>query len=173
MIKRNSSLFMITTVLIICIALQAQGQELGEHMEFMRPFIGKTWLGHYSNPEDAHYRHIVKWESILDGQSVRLTKSVDELSFAMETIYYWDAGKQQVAFLSLTNRGQLSRGAVKIEGDLVIMEGESIVQEGNRPFKTSYFLRPDGTLEDRFHVKSGDKWNQRHLILMTELKDKE
>jgi hypothetical protein len=163
----------LSLILAVSMSAAAQGQEPGENLEFMHRLLGKTWVGHYSNPEDAHYVHVMEWAPVLGGSSIRLSKRVDELAFEMETTYYWDPLEQQVAFVSLTNRGQLSEGVVKAEDGAVVLYGDMIEEGGTRAFKTTYSLQEDGSLEDRFFLKTGDQWKQRHLITLTPAKEDE
>jgi len=169
--KPGMCVVVLSLTLVVFLTLAAQGQEPGENLGFMHQLLGETWVGHYSNPEDAHYVHVMEWVPVLGGSSIRLTKRVDELAFEMETIYFWDSLEQQVAFVSLTNRGQLSKGVVKAEDKAVVLCGEMIEEDGTRAFKISYSLREDGSLEDRFFLRTGDQWNQRHLILLTPAKE--
>jgi len=165
-------LTLIAFALILLSVSPVTARELGDNLAILGPFIGETFVGHYSNPEDSHYVHVVTFEPILDGQAVRMSKTVDELSFAMETLYYWDEERQQVAFLSTTNKGQVSRGVVLPDNGRVVLQGESVRQNGNREYKQSYHVSSEGTLEDRFFLKSGDAWQQRHLIVMKATKGK-
>jgi hypothetical protein len=155
-----------SVAMIICPVLDGRAQEISPEMDMFRPFLGATWAGHFSDPQNAHFTHVVEWEPVLEGRCVRLTKHVDELSFRMEILYYWDPGEQHVAFLSLTNRGQLSKGVAEQEGGLVVLYGESITKEARTPFKQSFEVREDGVLEDRFYGKPGGEWQERHLIVM-------
>lgn len=164
--RRKHALCANIAALLILVPLAGTAQGLDGNMELLQPFLGAPWSGHYSDPETAHLLHESVWEPILDGRSVRLTKRVDELAFVSETIFYWDPGRRLVAFLTVTNRGQISRGTAILEGGAILLEGVSVREDGDRPFRLTYRLLDDGTLEDRFYLKQGDAWNQRHLVLM-------
>ena len=159
-----------STVLVLAFSLSllfvtsTNAAKLSDHLAFLQPLIGKAWLGHYDNPEDAHFDHHIVWDPILEGQAVRATKEVPELNFTMETTYYWDPKKEEVNFLSVTNRGQLSSGIVYGTEGRIILLGTNIEASGNREFKLSFEVLADGTLEDRFFLKINEKWKQRHLI---------
>ena len=99
MTKPVALLAVIGLILFVLPALAAQEKERGKSLDLMQDLIGKTWVGHYSNPEDAHYVHVMEWVPVLGGSSMRLTKRVDELDFEMETIYFWDPLEQQVHLL--------------------------------------------------------------------------
>ncbi len=161
---RQLTLFALSFVLFS--GLPAAGQELGEELEVFGPLVGQTWVGHYSNPEDSHYVHVLRFETILDGRAVRMSKNVDELFFELETLYYWDEEKQQIAYVSTTNKGQVSRGVIILDSGEVVLNGESVRQGGNQEYKQSFRVTDEGILEDRSFLKSGDQWQQRHLIVM-------
>jgi hypothetical protein len=162
---KRYSVLVVLALIAVSVAPVAS-QELDENMAIFGSFVGHSFVGHYSNPEDSHYVHVLKIEPTLDGHAVRISKNVEELSFEMETLFYWDAEKQQVAYLSTTNKGQTSRGLVRSENNQLILDGENILQGGNREYRQSYEVLSTGTLEDRFYLKSGDEWQQRHLIVM-------
>ncbi len=121
--------------------------------------------GHYSNPEDSHYVHQLKFESILGGNTVILTKTVEELGFEMHTIFFWNPESEQIAFQSFTNKGQISNGFVSIENDQILLTGENINEESNGRFKQSFQLSANNEITDRFYLMINDEWKQRHLIV--------
>ena len=156
--------FVVLLMLFSFFGSNASGEEAGDPLGFLSDITGRVWLGHYSNAEDAHYNHAVRWSAELDGKAVRVEKKVSELNFMMETVFFWDPEIQKISFVSLTNRGQVSRGtAVEEDGKLVLL-GVSKAEGDSRDFKMSYCLMPDGSLEDRFFIKKGEEWQQRHLI---------
>ncbi len=159
--------------LIVVSVVPVAGQELDDNMAIFGSFVGHSFVGHYSNPEDSHYVHVLRIEPTLDGHAVRISKNVEELSFEMETLFYWDAEKQQIAYLSATNKGQTSRGTVILDSGQIILNGENVRKDGNREYRQSYEVLSTGTLEDRFYLKSDDEWQQRHLIVMKKTKDDE
>ncbi len=55
----------------------------------------------------------------------------------------------------------------------MVLHGENIHQDGNSEYRLSYEVTDDGTLEDRFFLKSGDEWKRRHLIVMKTAEDNE
>jgi hypothetical protein len=138
--------------------------ELSDHLSFIHQLIGKAWLGHYDNPDDAHLNHHQRWEPILEGQAVRATKRVPEVNFTKETVYYWDPSQEAVRFLSLTSKGQVSTGSVSDENGRIVLIGSRIEASGGKEFKFSFEVLQDGTLEDRFYLKANGEWMQGHLI---------
>jgi len=139
--------------------------ELSEQLSFFEPLLGETWVGHFDDPESAEFVHVATWESALDGQAVSYHKDVEAAEFSMEALYYWDPTSTEVAFVSVTNRGQVSAGTARETDAGIELLGESRTDAGTRPFR--YVLRfcADGTLEDLFFSPVGDGWTQGHLIL--------
>jgi hypothetical protein len=133
-------------------------------LQFFKPYVNKCWTGHYVNSEDSAYTHSIKWDYILDSKSVIETKTVPELNFKMETLYYFDWESNQISFISLMNKEMNSSGIVWVDGSKIIMEGKNYFQGGSAPFKKSYEISQDGNLIDTFFRKKGDLWVTGHLI---------
>jgi len=137
---------------------------LSEHLRFLEPLIGQEWVGHYTDEEAAHFIQELRWESICGGHVVRLSKEVEELDFTMETLYYWNADSSHVAYVTVTNRGQVSTGTVAALGDTIELLGQDLTAEGQMAYRYTFCIVGDGVLEDRFYRPTGDGWEERHLI---------
>jgi hypothetical protein len=137
---------------------------LSEHLQFFEPLLGRKWIGHYTDEETAHFEHAVRWESAYGGNVVRMVKRVDELDFAMETLYYWEPDSSRVTYVTVTNRGQVSTGTAAARGDTILLLGEDITADGRAPYRYTFFVSDDGSLEDRFFRPAGEGWTERHLI---------
>ena len=137
---------------------------LSEHLQFLRPLVGRAWVGHYADAETAHFVHVLKWESVHGGSSLRMIKKVEELDFAMETLYYWDAHSSNVAYVTVTNRGQVSTGTAVAQGDTIQLLGQDLTAEGQMGYRYTFYVTDEGILEDRFYRPAGDGWEERHLI---------
>lgn len=143
----------------------ADDHALSEHLAFFDPLVQGEWVGHYSDEETAHFEHVVRWESVHDGHVVRMVKKVDELDFAMETLYYWDPDVTCVSYVTVTNRGQVSTGRAAAEGDTIELLGHDLTPDGQVDYRYTFYVKDDGVLEDRFYRPDGDRWEERHLIL--------
>jgi hypothetical protein len=163
---RKRIVSLVITAILSCCLLPAgtSAEQPTGRLEFLQPLIGQKWLGHFSNPEDAYLNHYNEWESILEGQAVKATKQVPEVNFTRETLYYWDPESKQVQFLSVTSKGQVSRGTVTAESGLITLLGVNLSESGRKQFKTTYELLTTGELLDRFYVQTGQDWRQGHLI---------
>ena len=58
--------------------LAADKASLDEHLEPLRPFLGKTWKGHFQNstPEKPLV-DVSRWERALNGKAVRILHSIN------------------------------------------------------------------------------------------------
>lgn len=158
--------FALTATLILAVApSDARGQELDARLEFLAPLINRTWVGHFVGPADSTLTHRVRWEPILDGKAVRRTKLVPEASFADDGYYFWDWEAGQVAFLSVGNRGQVTRGFVVREEGRVVLRGAWRDDRSVHEFALTLEVLPDGKLEDRYYGVANGEWTPGHLII--------
>ena len=151
--------------LLACLP-QASGdvRELSEHLRFLEPLLDREWVGHYTDEETAHFIHVLRWELVHGGHVVRMTKQVEELGFAVETLYYWDPDSSNVAYVTVTNRGQVSTGTAVAQGDTIELLGQDLTADGQVAYRYAFYITGDGILEDRFSRRTGDGWEERHLI---------
>lgn len=149
----------------------AGAASVSEHLQFLGPLLGQEWVGHYTDEETAHFVHEVVWEPLLGGAAVRMTKRVDELDFVMETLYYWNAASSEVAYLSVTNRGQVSVGTAAALGDTIELLGRDLTGEGEVAYRYTLRVSGEDLLEDRFYRRAGGKWEERHFILYEGVRD--
>ena len=156
--------------IVFCIAvaffasMPVQSADPKDPLAFLKPITGKVWLGHYADSETEHFNHLMKWAPILEGKAIRAEKMVPELDFFMETLFFWDPSAKEVRYMSLTNRGQLSEGAVSQEDGAIVLLGKSHEASGNREYKMTMKILKNGSLEDRFFLKRDGQWHQGHLI---------
>ena len=159
-------LFALASTAILAVApSDAGGQELDGRLEFLAPIINRTWVGHFVGSADSTLTHRVRWEPILDGKAVRRTKSVPEAGFADDGYYFWDWEAGQVAFISVGNRGQVTRGFVASEEGRAVLRGAWRDANGIHEFALTLKVLPDGKLEDRYYRVANGEWTQGHLII--------
>ena len=82
----------------------------------------------------------------------------------METLFYWDPETKQVHFLSVTSKGQLSKGVAQAELGVVTLMGNNFSESGRKQFKMTYEVTSTGELLDRFYLQTEQAWKQGHLI---------
>ncbi|HTG43029.1 MAG TPA: hypothetical protein VK633_00735, partial [Verrucomicrobiae bacterium] len=65
--------------LFLASAPAAEPGKLDEHLESLRPFIGKTWRGEFKNskPEKPTI-DVAHWERALNGKAVRVLHSIND-----------------------------------------------------------------------------------------------
>ena len=117
----------------------ADAGALSDHLLFLSPLVAREWVGHYTDEETAHFIHALRWESVFGGNVVRMTKQVEELDFAMETLYYWNADSAHVAYVTVTNRGQVSTGTAAALGDTIELLGQDLTAEGQKVYRYTFF----------------------------------
>lgn len=151
-------------ILLFVIIIGSRSFAQNTSLQFFEPYCDKSWTGNYINSEDSAYVHLIRWEYFLDSKFVKETKTVPELGFKMETMYYFDWGENQLSFLSLLNKEMNSKGKVWIEGSKIILEGINYFNGGSGEFKKSFEITEDSKVKDEFFRKNGDSWVKGHLI---------
>lgn len=141
-----------------------QSQELDSRLEFLAPLVDKEWVGHFVGSSDSTLTHNARWTAILDGQAVRRVKTVPQAGFTDEGYYFWDWERGHVAFISVSNRGQVTRGTVSTDAGRIVLRGVWQDGEGPHEFVLTLEVLPDGRLQDRYdNVINGER-RPGHLI---------
>lgn len=140
--------------------------DLSPELEFLRPFIG-TWTGEF---QDASERPAVlrSWTPILSGHAIRETRTVPEVGFEAESIFYYDREAGVVSYLGMTNNGYVSRGQIAFDGDAFTQSGEQTGPESPAySIRVTFRFTDDGTLVNRlFSVQDGE-WRAGHTVIYT------
>jgi len=147
---------------ISCVA-PSHAQEIEDQLRLLAPLVGETWIGRFVQPEGAPSLRLT-WEAALDGHAIRLTKEAPGVDLIAETLYYWDRAENALRFLSLSNRGVVSRGAVTVEDGLIVHVGLQVDRAMVTEYKQTLELLVDGRLRDIFCARTPAGWWQRHLI---------
>lgn len=129
------------------------------------PFLGKTWVGHFQNSDDSTLTHIIKFETILDGKYIKMSKSVPEVNFSMETYIYFDKTDGKYKSLTLNNRGISHTSEIFPKDGIIFREGMSTWDEQPFKFRNTFEIKADGTMHDYFYSLQGEKWVQGHFII--------
>ncbi|UCC84647.1 MAG: hypothetical protein JSW46_06905 [Gemmatimonadota bacterium] len=144
----------------------AKTDELIPELEVLRPFVG-DWIGEF---QDAGERPTVhrSWTPILDGQAIRETRSVPEVGFEAESIYYYDRAAGVVAYLGLTDNGYMSRGRIAFDGGLFTQSGEQTRPDGSTgSIRVTFEFTDEGTLVNQLFNLEGDEWRTGHSVIYT------
>jgi len=145
-------------------APEKQAPRLDDRLSILKPFIGPTWLG--SIPSDSRMGEItLRWEVLLNGFAVRLSRHVLKFDHWLETIYFWDESSQKIAYLALSNNGVVIKGFAVVQGDQLVSEGDQRGPDVNRRVRRIYKLDKDGKLyeDDQFRNSDADEWRRTHV----------
>ena len=148
---------------MIFISSNVFSSELESHLQFLEPFLGKNWMGGFTGDDAPPFRISLLFEPILDGRVVKYSREVKDADFASVTQFYWDPKNVEVRFLSLNNRGIVEEGTVRIDGDKVVLQGNSYRSDVTIEFKTILSIDAQGTLRDTFLRKQDGEWTQGHI----------
>jgi hypothetical protein len=139
-------------------------QELGGRLEFLAPLLDKDWVGRFVGSSDSTLTHHARWTAIMDGRAVKRVKTVPQAGFADEGYYYWDWERGEVAFISVSNRGQVTQGTVSTDEGHIILRGVWRDDEGPHEFVLTLEVLPDGRLQDRYDNVVDGKRTPGHRI---------
>lgn len=145
-------------------AQEGQAPKPSEKLSVFIPLIGKTWVG--TIPDDSRMGDIVlKWEVLLNGFAVRLSRHVLKFDHWLETTYFWDESSEKIAYLALSNNGMVIKGYVAGQGAELISEGDQRGPDVNRKVRRIYRLEKDGKLyeDDLFRNSDADEWRRTHI----------
>jgi len=145
-------------------APEKQAPKLDDRLSILKPFIGPTWLG--SIPSDSRMGEItLKWEVLLNGFAVKLSRHVLKFDHWLETTYFWDESSGKIAYLAILNNGFVSKGFVAGQGEELVSEGDQGGPDVNRKVRRTYKLDKDGKLyeDDQFRNSDTDEWRRTHV----------
>lgn len=141
----------------MCLA-QSMQQEL---MAF-EPFVGHTYRGQFSPDKDGHMAEdISRWERILGGRAIRISHTLNRGDYAGESLIFWDAKAQSIAFFYVTNAGFHTRGTGHFEdGVFVTREEVTGNQQGITEVVARSTLHEDGSMTvSSYYLKGDEKIN--------------
>lgn len=141
--------------------------QLDAHLEAFRPFLGKTWRGEFkdSKPERPLF-DVARWERALNGKAVRILHSVNRGDYGGESIIFWDAEQKEVRYHYFTTAGFHTTGTVTAaDGKFAMSEKVSGNASGITEVKSTYELRPDGTLLSKAtYLKDSQPSGDREIL---------
>ena len=150
---------------VLLTSLAAAATALQDTLAPLGPLVGTSWSGRFVSTPAPPFDHEIEWDAALDGHVVRWMKRVDPIGFAMETLFYWDAEAEVIAFTQLASNGIHSRGTVASEDGRIALVGHSIRSGELAEFRQTFEIMPDGTLEDRYYRRASDRWIPEHVIV--------
>lgn len=141
-------------------AWAAETGKLNEHLEVLRPFLGRTWRGEMKNstPEKLVV-DVARWERALNGQAVRVLHSINAGEYGGETLIFWSAEKKSLAYRYFTTAGFQTEGVATVEGTRITssekVQGNA---SGITEVKAVMEIRPDGAMAKSSEYLKDGKW---------------
>jgi hypothetical protein len=139
---------------------------LDEHLEVLRPLLGKTFKGQLSNSKpDQPLIDVQRWERALNGKAVRAQHSINNGVYGGETIFRWDSKKNSVVYYYFTTEGFTTIGTVKFEqGKIVTHEDVSGDQSGITEVRATSEFLPNGGLHVKAEYLKNGSWVPGHEV---------
>ena len=151
-------------------ALAADKSSLDEHLEPLRPFLGKTWKGHFKNstPEKPQV-DVSRWERALNGKAVRVLHSINDGIYGGESIIVWDEKKKSLVYSYFTTAGFYTTGTITLsDGKFTSHETVTGSAEGVTEVRATTELRADGTMHTESEYRKEGKWVPGHEVTYKE-----
>ncbi len=167
----------ICSVLVVCLlyALSARASEttLRPQLEPLRPFLGKTFRGGFSNstPEKPII-DVCRWERALHGNAVRILHSINDGAYGGETIVYWDKEHETIAYYYFTTARFHTMGTMTVaDHTFTSLEKVSGDADGITEVRGTGTIRDDGTMLSKSEYLKQGKWVPGHEVLYREAPD--
>jgi hypothetical protein len=147
-------------------AFGADQPSLNPHLEPLRPLLGKTWKGTFSeSTPEKPVVDISRWERALNGQAVRATHSINQGAYGGETLFTWDDKKKAIVYHYFTTASFMTTGTIEAkDGKFVTLEEIQGDAGGVTEVRSTSEILPNGT----FHVKAEHKvdgqWKPGHEV---------
>jgi hypothetical protein len=163
----------LTAVITSTAAIAGEPPSLEEHLEPLRPLLGKTWRGEFKNSKpDKPTIDVARWERALNGKAIRVLHSVNEGSYGGESIIRWDKDSKQLVYYYFTTAGFMTTGTMTVvDGKFVGIEKVTGGANGITEVRSTTELRPDGTMLSKAeYLKDGQPASGREVLYKEEPK---
>ena len=164
---RRTCVALVVALLIAPPAFANEAGVLDEHLEALLPFIGKTWRGEFKDSKpDKPTIDVARWERALNGKAVRVLHSINDGIYGGESIIHWDSEKKQITYHYFSTAGFYNFGTMTITNQ-VITAVENVIgnKEGTTEVRSTYELRPDGTLLNKSqYLKNTESAGSREVL---------
>jgi len=150
--------------------LAAEKAWLDEHLDPLRPFLGRTWKGHFKNstPEKPQV-DVARWERALNGKAVRILHSINDGVYGGESIIVWDEKKKGLVFYYFNTAGFYTTGTISFsDGRYTSHEIVTGSAEGVTEVKAISELSADGTMHSKSEYLKDGKWVPGHEVTYKE-----
>ncbi len=148
----------------------AETGKLNEHLEVLRPFLGRTWRGEMKNstPEKPVV-DVARWERALNGQAVRVLHSINAGEYGGETLIFWSAEKKSLVYHYFTTAGFQTEGVASVEaGKVTSTEKVKGGANGITEVKAVSELRADGSMVTSSQYFKDGQWVPGHAATYRE-----
>ena len=162
-------------VLIISVALHMSGyclaqnsMQLRKELDILKPFVGKTWISETTDPSGQNVLHLLcKYEPMHDGKILKYYQECKELNSQTDGYFYYDSDKKDIAYLLLTNNGNITVGNVKEEDGKILKYGNVIFPDRKLEFRNTNEIKADGSVEDKYSRFEDGEWKAGHSRVWT------
>jgi hypothetical protein len=144
---------------------------LDEHLEPLRPFLGKTWRGEFKNSKpDKPTIDVARWERALNGTAVRVVHSINDGYYGGESLVQWDKEKGQIRYHYFSTAGFYNVGTMTVSNKTITaVEKVFGNTNGVTEVRSTYELRPDGAMLNRSqYIKNGEPAGNREVLYKEE-----
>ncbi len=141
---------------------------LRKELDILKPLVGKTWICEMTDPSGRQTLHLLRlYEPMHDGKILKVYQECRELNSQMDGYYYFDPDKKEIAFLTLTNNGNITIGNVKEEGGKILRYGQVIFSDKKLAFRETYGLTSEGEVIDQYFRFEDGEWRAGHSRVWT------
>jgi len=154
------SSFIISLAIASSVAAADQSA-LDPHLEFLQPWLDKTFKSESKGPSSGKpTTDVARWERALNGKAVRITHSLNDGVYGGEVIVRWDEEKQAVCYHYFTTDTFWTEGTMTFkDGKITTHEFVKGKAGGVTEVRATLEVRPDGTyLQKSEYLKDG-KWS--------------
>lgn len=149
---------------VVTVVWSAEEPPLNAHLQPLRPLLGKTWRGTFTNsPPDKPIIDVQRWERTLNGQAVRVLHSINEGAYGGETMFVWDDQRKAIVSYYFTTDGFMTTGTLRIEnGKFITHEDVKGNANGVTEVRATSELPPNGKFHVRAEYLKNGTWTPGH-----------
>ena len=162
-------ILMISMVILAgALGLGRDDAALRRELDILKPLVGKNWISEWKDPSGRQTLHLVcRYEPMHEGKVLRFYQECKELNSQTDGYYYYDPDKKDIAFLTLTNNGNITVGNVKEEGGKILEYGHVTFSDEKLEFRNTYELTSKGEVADKFFSFENGEWRAGHSRVWT------
>lgn len=158
-----------TVAILALVAVLAGGARAESPLDVFKPLCGRTWQGAFTGPDGTRMTDVSRWELILGGQAVRTVHSLNDGVYGGESLMYWDAAAESLAFVYVTTAGFRTEGTIAVDGDAFTSHEVVLGRaDGVTEVRATSRLRDDGSLEVVAEYLKKGTWVPGHTVVYVE-----